>query len=203
MKSGGTYLKGVAKREEILEKALVVIGREGIRGASVKEIADAVHLSPAGVLHHFGTKEELFTEILRKRDELDEELFEAGEPADQATFAYLDLTRRNALVPGLIELFSRLAVEATDPNHPAHEFFVQRGSKTRAGFEEVIRSFQENGQLPLRSDPAILARVMQAVSDGLQIQWLLDPSIDMAGIMADLFADLLGGNAEPGTEAAE
>lgn len=68
MKPGGTYLKGVAKREEILEKALDVIGREGIRGASVKEIADAVHLSPAGILHHFGTKEELFTEILRKRE---------------------------------------------------------------------------------------------------------------------------------------
>ena len=67
----GSYAKGVAKREEILTRALDVIAREGYRGASIKELADAVGLSQAGLLHYFGSKEELFTEILRKRDELD------------------------------------------------------------------------------------------------------------------------------------
>ena len=67
----GSYAKGVAKREEILTRALDVIAREGYRGASVKELADAVGLSQAGLLHYFDSKEELFTEILRKRDELD------------------------------------------------------------------------------------------------------------------------------------
>src|SRR6187402_3711968 len=67
----GSYAKGVAKREEILERALEVIAREGYRGASVKELADAVGLSQAGLLHYFDSKEELFTEILRKRDEVD------------------------------------------------------------------------------------------------------------------------------------
>ena len=67
----GSYAKGVAKREEILERALEVIAREGYRGASVKELADAVGLSQAGLLHYFDSKEELFTEIVRKRDEVD------------------------------------------------------------------------------------------------------------------------------------
>src|SRR6478736_6791304 len=67
----GSYAKGVAKREEILERALDVIAAEGYRGASVKVLADAVGLSQAGLLHYFDSKEELFTEILRKRDELD------------------------------------------------------------------------------------------------------------------------------------
>src|SRR3982751_4591907 len=67
----GSYAKGVAKREEILERALDVIAREGYRGASVKELADAVGLSQAGLLHYFDSKEELFAEILRKRDEVD------------------------------------------------------------------------------------------------------------------------------------
>ncbi|HYP72739.1 MAG TPA: TetR family transcriptional regulator, partial [Microbacterium sp.] len=40
----GAYAKGVAKREEILTRALQVIAREGYRGASVKEIAEAVGL---------------------------------------------------------------------------------------------------------------------------------------------------------------
>src|SRR6478735_4816169 len=71
----GSYAKGVAKRDEILERALEVIAREGYHGASVKELADAVGLSQAGLLHYFDSKDELFTAILRKRDEVDSRRF--------------------------------------------------------------------------------------------------------------------------------
>ncbi|MBS1674133.1 MAG: helix-turn-helix transcriptional regulator, partial [Actinobacteria bacterium] len=71
MAKRGAYAKGVVKREEILAAALEIVGRLGYRNASVREIADAVGLSPAGLLHYFGTKEELFVEILRARDALD------------------------------------------------------------------------------------------------------------------------------------
>ena len=40
----GSYAKGVAKREEILERALEVIAREGYRGASIKELATKIEL---------------------------------------------------------------------------------------------------------------------------------------------------------------
>ncbi|WP_210751737.1 TetR family transcriptional regulator [Nocardiopsis alborubida] len=67
----GSYAKGVAKRGEILDAALTVIGRDGYSRATVREIADAVGLSQNGLLHHFGSKERLFVEVLRHRDELD------------------------------------------------------------------------------------------------------------------------------------
>ena len=51
----GPYAKGVAKREEILTTALEVVSRRGFGGASVKELADAVGLTPAGLLHYFGS----------------------------------------------------------------------------------------------------------------------------------------------------
>ena len=41
MAQRGSYAKGVAKREEILERALDVIATEGYDGASVKRIAEA------------------------------------------------------------------------------------------------------------------------------------------------------------------
>src|SRR5215467_9210610 len=126
----GSYAKGVAKREEILERALDVIAREGYRGASVKELADAVGLSQAGLLHYFDSKEELFTAILRKRDEVDSAGF--GLYAADGTIAhgdlqagYLGVIRHNADVPGLVQLFARLSVDAADPDHPAHDFFVE------------------------------------------------------------------------------
>ncbi|HEY5230670.1 MAG TPA: helix-turn-helix domain-containing protein, partial [Galbitalea sp.] len=60
MAGKGSYAKGVAKREEILRTALEVFARQGYRGTSLRELADAVNLSQAGLLHYFDSKEELF-----------------------------------------------------------------------------------------------------------------------------------------------
>src|SRR6478609_1303588 len=101
MAKRGSYAKGVAKREEILTSALEVIAREGFRGASVREIADAVGLSQAGLHHYFGSKEQLFVEILRKRDEIDAGRFEPGDmELAEMREGYLRVIRHNSEVPG-------------------------------------------------------------------------------------------------------
>jgi AcrR family transcriptional regulator len=189
MAKRGSYAKGVAKREEILTSALDVIAREGFRGASVREIADAVGLSQAGLLHYFGSKEQLFVEILRKRDEIDAGQFEPGEAADLTSMreGYLRVIRHNSEVPGVVELFSRLAVEASDPTHPAHAYYLERSALIRRLFTESVAAAQAAGRLDDRVDPEVLARLFQAISDGMQLQWLLDPEVDMAGTVDALF----------------
>ena len=207
----GSYAKGVAKREEILERALDVIAREGYRGASIKELADEVGLSQAGLLHYFDSKEELFTAILRKRDEVDSSAFGLLEAADAITGAdlregYLGVIRHNADVPGLVQLFARLSVDASDPDHAAHDFFVARGKTLRAAFATAIAKQQAAGTISDQIDPDTLARIFQAVADGLQVQWMLEPDVDMAGTIDALFDALdTGPGAAPGrgTEAKE
>jgi AcrR family transcriptional regulator len=183
----GSYAKGVAKREEILERALEVIAREGYRGASVKELADAVGLSQAGLLHYFDSKEDLFTEILRKRDEVDSRQFGDGSAPDHLRDGFIGIIRYNTEVPGLVQLFSRMAVDAADPEHPAHKYFLERGASLRANFVDTLREQQARGELTDRMDAETLARVLQAVADGLQLQWMQDPSIDMAATVSALF----------------
>ncbi|WP_194410466.1 TetR/AcrR family transcriptional regulator [Microbacterium cremeum] len=185
----GSYAKGVAKREEILTRALEVIAREGYRGASVKELADAAGLSQAGLLHYFGSKEELFTEILRKRDELDSAAFGPdGEHPENHDLrdAYVAVLGHNADVPGLVQLYARLSVDAADPGHPAHRFFLERGEALRGMFADEIARRQSAGELTDRIEPAALARVLQAVADGLQVQWMLEPDVDMAATVSAL-----------------
>ena len=187
----GSYAKGVAKREEILERALEVIAREGYRGASVKELADAVGLSQAGLLHYFESKEELFTEILRKRDELDMVHYGPIPPADADVIdlrrGYVGIIRHNSDVPGLVQLFSRLSVDAADPDHPAHRYFIERNENLRQVFATALAERQAAGQLTGSVDAQTLARIFQAVADGLQIQWMLDPAVDMAATIDALF----------------
>ena len=191
MAKRGSYAKGVAKREEILTRALDVVAEQGFRGASVREIAEAVGLSQAGLLHYFGTKEQLFVEILRKRDEVDLTRFEhAADSPAAISQDYTALIAHNSEVPGLVELFSRMSVEAADTEHPAHEYFLQRSEGIRTSFAEALRQQQDAGELTDRIDAETLARVLQAVSDGLQVQWLLDRDVDMAGIVRALFEAL-------------
>ncbi|WEG08212.1 TetR/AcrR family transcriptional regulator [Microbacterium horticulturae] len=201
----GSYAKGVAKREEILTRALDVIAREGYRGASVKELAAAVGLSQAGLLHYFDSKEELFTEILRKRDEIDTSAFGDLDalPADVngVRAGYLQVIRHNSEVPGVVELFSRLSVEAADPQHPAHRFFVERNAALRTVFARVLQQAQDAGRITDAIDPDTLARIVQAVADGLQLQWMLEPDVDMARTVDALFRAL--GDRQASADARE
>lgn len=204
----GSYAKGIAKREEILSRALDVIAREGYAGASVKELAAAVGLSQGGLLHYFDSKEELFTAILRKRDEVDLAQFDgpgeaavpsgagtvlfstAGPTFDELRDGFLAVIRHNSEVPGLVQLFSRMAVDAADPAHPAHGFFLERGERLREAFVHALADAQAAGRVRSDVDPAMFARVYQAVSDGLQLQWMLEPDVDMAAAVDALFAVL-------------
>lgn len=183
----GSYAKGVAKREQILHEALAVIAREGYRGASVREIADAVGLSQAGLLHYFDSKEELFVEVLRVRDQVDVaalgEVPEDSRDLDATIAGYLRIIRRNTDVPGLVQLFAHMAADAGDPEHPAHAYFRTREAAFRAGFTAALTRAQAAGTVSDRLPPETIARTLQAVWDGAQMQWLLDPTVDVAGIV--------------------
>ncbi|KQM84401.1 TetR family transcriptional regulator [Agromyces sp. Leaf222] len=175
----------MAKREEILTTALEVIARNGYRRTSVKELADAVGLSQAGLLHYFSSKEELFQEVLRKRDEVDTASF--GLDAQRSIQAFFEVIRHNSEVPGLVQLYAQLSTEATDAAHPAHDYFVARYEQFRAMFCGMLQEEQEAGRLDAGLDVERTANLFLAAADGLQTQWMLDPSIDMAEHIAYLW----------------
>ncbi|SDQ56937.1 transcriptional regulator, TetR family [Curtobacterium sp. UNCCL20] len=174
----GSYAKGIAKREEILTVALDLVAQQGFRRTSIKDIAEAVELTQAGLLHYFDSKDELWVEILRRRDELD---LAHDWQADDPAALLAAIVRHNTEVPGLVQMFVNLsAAAATDPEHPAHEYFRERYERSRRDLSDDFRVMQEDGRLRADVDPEQLTSVLLAVSDGMQIQWLYDPSRDMA-----------------------
>lgn len=192
MRPTSKYPKGVAKQEELVDVALQVVAERGYNGATISEVAEAANLSRAGLLHHFRKKEDLFAEVLRRRDGLvtDRWVRERQSPStDQAEFV-TDLIRDNAKVPGLVQLFARLSAEATDPSNPAHEFFRDRYEQNKIASAGLLTDMQAEGQVAQSLDPEKLAILLAAVQDGLQIRWLYDPSVDMADLMAEFFRAL-------------
>lgn len=183
MPKKGPYAKGIAKREEILDTALDVFAEKGYRRASLRQIAEAVGLSQAGLLHHFSSKEELFSEVLRKRDEVDVRIADSSEHdalGEDPFGTLVDVVRRNAQVPGLVQLYATVSVDAADDDHPGHDYFVSRYRDFIAQLENHVRAEQSAGRIDATLDARQIARIGIAVADGMQVQWMLDDQADMA-----------------------
>jgi AcrR family transcriptional regulator len=196
-----SYAKGVAKREEILTTALDVIATRGFNGATLRDLAEASGLSITGLVHHFGTKEELLIEVLRRRDEINIDLGLFTDEGHATTAAMIDeldrLVTYNASHPGLIALYSNLSVDAAHPEHPGHEYFRERYAHGRELGAEALRRLQDAGELPTDLDAAELATVITAAVDGLQILSLYDESLDMTRSLNALGALITRAAAAP------
>ena len=180
----GPYAKSAERRRTILATALEVFAASGFRGASIREIANRVGMTDTGVLHHFGGKGKLLLEVVKQKEDED-----AGALRDP----YLrDLVARNGTRQGTVRLFTMLSAEATDPEHPAHDHFVQRYESVRQRTTERIARDSTEGRIPSTIDPATASRIMLAVMDGLQIQWLLDPSLEMDAAYNDFIDHYFG-----------
>lgn len=192
MAQRGPYSKSAALRTQILDEALRIIGENGYTGATVQQIADAVGMSKPGVLHHFGSRDALLTAIIERRDEVDT----SGYSTDNFTVEDLiETVRHNTTVPGLVALYTALTGAAvTDPAAvTSREFFASRYEMVVSVLTEAVRLAQRTGLVDDARDPALVARLLTAASDGLQVQWLLDPSIDMAADLEELWRLVLVG----------
>jgi AcrR family transcriptional regulator len=175
----GPYAKGVARRQEILREALAAYAESGSAGPSLRSIAARVGLSERGLLHYFPARDELFMAILAERDALDRATFDPDGPPD-------DLARvaaHSAETPGLVRLFLEMAAAAPDSEHAAHDYFSRRYRQLREILARKFRRSAVDAPAPDTPsvDPDYAARILIAAWDGLQIQWLLDPSIDLTG----------------------
>ncbi|GAA1088083.1 TetR/AcrR family transcriptional regulator [Nocardiopsis composta] len=193
MAKRGPYEKGEAKRAEILRVALEVFAAEGYRGTSLRKVASACELSLPGLMHYFGSKEELLTQVLRARDE------EArGRIGDGGLTDHLQVIRDSAETPGLVELFVSMAASAGDPRHPASALFSERYEEYRASLAERLSRAMDEGALTRDVPPDRLAVMLIALVDGIQMQWLNDRAVDMERPVTDLLALLAPDRRERG-----
>jgi AcrR family transcriptional regulator len=188
------YAKGATRRREILAAALDLIAQRGYSASSLQEIADAVGISKAGVLHYFESREALIAAVLEERDASSTAAFRAeepdGDPSDVVGLL-LRASARNADTPGLVALYSRVVVDAAGPDHPAHAYIADRYARVVGEIAQQVRAL--GVELPAGMDPVGFARVAVAISDGLQLQWSYQPDIDMRDALERAIRAVSGG----------
>ncbi|WP_374976487.1 TetR/AcrR family transcriptional regulator [Microbacterium trichothecenolyticum] len=172
--SRGSYAKGVARRQQILERAIEVFARRGSDRTSLRAIAEEVGVTHAALRHYFGSLEELLVEVYRE-SERQGDLHHPDDRDATPVEVMRESARVNREIAGLVQLYSMLVAAALEEGHPAaRDFATRRFARVRAGLvDRVVRS-QQAGRLRADVDPQAVAALVIAASDGLQTQWLLD-----------------------------
>ena len=165
------------RKEAILQVASEQFAQHGFHGATLSAIAEAVGLTEPVLLHYFPSKVDLLQGVLDYRDQADKSKYLAIMEGEELSLfsALQDLVTVNQQRPGLVQLFTVMVGESINPEHPSHDFFVQRYRALRKAMIEFFE--QDSPSKCFEADVGLeqLVVLMIAVLDGLQIQWLLDP----------------------------
>ncbi len=167
------YRKGAERRVQILDEMIRMVAEQGVDASSLRSVADALGITHAALRHYFPSRDELLLAVYREH-----EVREQGAP-DRLQSAIGDMREsagRNREIPGLVQLYTTLAADAVGEGHPStRDFMRERFARLRGELAELIRRDQELGRIRADLDPTDLASLSIAASDGLQVQWLLDP----------------------------
>jgi len=86
-------------------------------------------------------------------------------------------------------------------DNPGHAHFVQRYQDVLVRIRGELDLLRENGVIDQDADTETFARLIVAVMDGLQIQWLLDAEYDMQATFRAFTDLLLSKQSEPRARA--
>ncbi len=186
--------KGEDRRQLILAVAERLLARNGWRNTSLAQIAKEAGVTPAGLLHHFESKEQLLNAVLDARDEDDAR--HADYQSGDLVTEICRVPRRFDRAPELVGTFTVLLVENIAPDAPLHDRLHKR---YRAAIDIItgnIEDGQRVGKYRPDCDAATKAVEILAFINGMETLWLLDRSIPLSEVFKQ-YAESLARDLAP------
>jgi AcrR family transcriptional regulator len=189
--------KGDDRKLRILNVAERLLARHGWRNTSLAQIAKEAGVSPAGLLHHFESKDQLLNAVLDARDTDDD--IHADRSGDLVT-EICRVAERFDRAPELVGTFTVLLIENIAPDAPLHDRLLTRQRDAVSIVAGLIERGQQAGRYRTDFDPAIKAVEILAFVNGMETAWLLDPSIPLAEVFTG-YGETLARDFAPQPEA--
>ncbi len=187
------FAKGEDRKQRILDVAQRLLTRNGWRNTTLAQIAGESGVTPAGLLHHFESKEQLLHAVLDARDADDDS------HADRAGDLLVEITRvadRFNRAPEMVGTFTVLLIENILPDAPLHDRMLDRQREAIDIVAGLIRLGQADGRYRSDIDPAVKAIEILAFVHGMETIWLLDPSIPLTDVFKE-YAEALARDFAP------
>jgi AcrR family transcriptional regulator len=162
-------------------------------------------MTQSGLLHHFRSKRELLAAVMDEREELDtaREIHGGLMSLEEALPLEVGRLQENQGKVGHVgEVFTAISGEAMSYDHPGRKHVQFRYQRIRETWNERFARSQELGTVRRDVDPVAIVPLIAAVMDGLELQWLLDESVDMTASFAAFSQLMLGALENPRTASA-
>ena len=185
----GAPTSAPTRRDEIIAAALRLFTRTGYGATSVREIAASLGTSHGALRYYFPDKESLLRAVLEARDARDRG-FPVDHPLDPLYGLYLrsaqsDQDREQ------IDLYLVLACEATDPGHPAHQYFRDRFAALVDNMAAELEKLKRLGLARSEVNAERSAIWALAQLDGLQLHAFYGGTANAAPAMLASLAETL------------
>jgi len=188
-------------RHEALGKALDLFWRRGYHASSLKHLGQALDMRPGSFYAAFGSKQDLFVEVL---DEYAGQMAEllASHLAREATALDALKAYLSELVLGCVPgesppvracMVVKTLLEVTDEDEPLRSRVNQMLTQTEQAIADLLKQAQAAGEIRPDVDPTRLARVVQVQMMGLRTFAQRDLGrAQLEPLVADIFALLDG-----------
>lgn len=190
-------LSSEERKRQIARESARLIAYYGSYGVSMQTIADAVGLTLPGLYHYVRNREELLSLIIEVYYDQDTFPLDSiptnqnvpglvigydtdGSPQYSLPVYLSHLVKQNSERMVLVMLFMRLAIEAHDPQHPAHDYYQQRHAKMMAFMESIAWKLPTRFQN--KDNFSKLVKTVYCTMDGVQIQALTNSEDDIIGL---------------------
>jgi len=189
-------------REFIIETAGRLFSQKGYQGVSIRDIAQACHMTNAALYYHFKNKPELFLAVMRRYQEkvmasINEAVATQGELPDR--LRRLVLSYANILC-GQRQSFQTLRRDLSNIDSArAGRLFGAIHSDFMRPLQQVIESGQANGQI-VAIDARLLARMLHGMIIALTFEGKFRRqnrlTADEADAVVDVFLNGVGCRAD-------
>jgi AcrR family transcriptional regulator len=189
--------RGIARREAILDAAVRLFARKGFRGTGILGLAKEVGISHVGILHHFGTKEQLLLAVVEQRDRHQASRIDhLRELRGLEALRAIQQLGEDELIDDLhARLFVVLVSENLHPEDPLNHYFRARSQGVRGFVANAVRTGQADREIRRDADPERTAAEVIGFIAGISVQWVLHPeAVDLSAgyrqYVGRLIADL-------------
>ena len=189
--------KGEDRKQRILAVAQRLLTRYGWRNTTLAQIAGEAGVSPAGLLHHFSSKEQLLHAVLDARDADDDAHADRAGDVISEISAVAERFYRS---PELVGTYTVLMAENLDPDAPLHDRLFARYHSAVDIVTALIRRGQRAGKFRMDIDVTVKAVQIIAFISGMETTWLLDPSIPLTEVFKE-YAESLARDMAPPSQA--
>ncbi|MEU6457804.1 TetR/AcrR family transcriptional regulator [Streptomyces sp. NPDC047065] len=161
--------------DEALERAMRVFWEHGYEGASLTDLTDAMGITRTSMYAAFGNKEDLFRRSLERYEEGPASYLARAlkQPtAREVATAFLNGSVRTTTSPdcpnGCLGVQGSLA--AGESGRAARDLLADWRNGGVDQLQDRFRRAVDEGDLPPGTDPALLARYLMTVANGIAVQ---------------------------------